>query len=311
LLNDFYSKLNDQEKKIFYVALVIVLVMVLDRMFLGPSLSKMKTYDEEIRQQRVNIQRDLRFVTYKNQILEEDAAFSSYYKNTYRTEEQIIASFLKKVEMIATEANINLIKITPAESKERKGFTEYYANLECEGLLENIASFMHMIDTSDDLLKIIKTSFSLKRASGDEVVVSMQVAKMLMGSRLSPQTIASERSTSSAGSGAASGSGAAGSEKGSAQVTSQGAGSGSGASAAGAQEDNILNMPQPDASSSGGEEVSQRYQMKGGLFTEKDQKKLQELEAKEPPLKKSVYERILERVEKNPGSDDGMDREGQ
>lgn len=310
MLNDFYSKLNDQEKKIFYVALVIVLVMVLDRMFLGPSLSKMKTYDEEIRQQRVNIQRDLRFVTYKNQILEEDAAFSSYYKNTYRTEEQIIASFLKKVEMIATEANINLIKITPAESKERKGFTEYYANLECEGLLENIASFMHMIDTSDDLLKIIKTSFSLKRASGDEVVVNMQIAKMLMGSRSSSQVTVSERSTSSVGSGAASSVSDTGSDKRSAQDAPQGVGSGSDASAS-AQEDNILNMPQTSDSQAVDENVSQRYQIKGGLFTEKDQKKLQELEAKEPPLKKSVYEKILERVEKSPGSAGGMDREGQ
>ncbi len=311
MLNDFYSKLNDQEKKIFYVALVIVLVMVLDRMFLGPSLSKMKTYDEEIRQQRANIQRDLRFVTYKNQILEEDAAFRLYYNNTYRTEEQIIAAFLKKIEMIATEANINLIKITPAESKERKGFVEYYANLECEGLLENIASFMHMIDTSDDLLKIIKTSFSLKRASGDEVVVNMQVAKMLMGSRLNPQTAAAERSEASPSSGVESSSISAGSNKGSDQNVPQGAGSGSGASAAGAQEDNVLNMPQPDASSSGGEEVSQRYQMKGGLFTEKDPKKLQELEAKEPPLKKSVYERILERVEKTPDSTNGVNEETQ
>jgi len=193
LLNDFYSKLNEQEKKIFYVALVIVMLMVLDRMFLGPSLSKMKTYDEEIEQQRINIQRDLRFISYKNQIMEEDRALRPYYKNDYKTEEQIIAAFLKKVEMIATEANINLIKITPAESKERKGFTEYYANLECEGLLENIAAFMHAVDTSSDLLKIIKVSFTLKRASGDEVVVGMEIAKMLMGSRLTPQTVSEQK----------------------------------------------------------------------------------------------------------------------
>ena len=314
MLNDFYSKLNEQEKKVFYVALVIVMLMVLDRMFLGPSLSKMKTYDEEIEQQRINIQRDLRFISYKNQIMEEDRALRPYYKNDYKTEEQIIAAFIKKVEMIATEANINLIKITPAESKERKGFTEYYANLECEGLLENIAAFMHAVDTSSDLLKITKVSFTLKRASGDEVVVGMEIAKMLMGSRLTPQTVAEQKAqedaiaTDAAASAATSAgddsqrrAGAAGTGAGAGSAAAQDAGAGAGAgSGAGAQqqqdEDKTLKMPSPQAAQGGDEEVSQRYQMKGSLLTEKDQKKLEEAEAKEPPLKKSIYEKIIERT---------------
>jgi len=55
-------------------------------------------------------------------------------------------------------------------------------------------------------------------------------------------------------------------------------------------------MPPPQASQGEDQEVSQRYQMKGSLLTEKDQKKLQEAEAKEPPLKKSIYEKIIERT---------------
>lgn len=311
MLNDFYSKLNEQEKKIFYAAVVIVMFMVLDRMFLGPAFSKMKAYDEEIEQQRINIKRDLRFISYKNQILDEDRALRPYYKNTYKTEEQIIAAFLKKVEMIATEEKINLIKITPAESKERKGFTEYYANLECEGLLENVAAFMHAIDTSEDLLKITKVSFSLKRASGDEVVVGMEISKMLMGSRLAPQ--AEEEKASAAGAGVT-GSGVAGSGAASSDAgANEGSGSGAGAEAGGdqaqsdgpsgaqgpgsgkdvqQQDEKTLQMP---SGHGGDEDVSQRYQMKGSLLTEKDQKKLEEAAAKEPPLKKSIYEKILER----------------
>ncbi len=319
MIPDFYSKLTEQEKKIFYVTLVIVLLMLVDRIFLGPALSKMRAYDQEIEEQKKNIQQDLRFLTYKERILNDDEALSPYYRNKYKTEDEVLASFLKKIEMIATEAKINLIKVSPAETKERKGYKEYYANLECEGLLENIASFMHAVDTSQDLLKIIKVNFSLKRASGDEVLVGMVVSKMFMGgdligSHVQPSTQSQATSEASQGlnsgssqkqsgenqavSGSTGGGGGGGQKKSAVNPSTSGsAGGGGGASASKKAEEPSINIPQGQQS----QNVSQRYQMKGFKPSEKD---LKALETAPPPedLKPSIFEKIIEKADQRLGA---------
>lgn len=283
MIHDFYSKLTEQEKKIFYVALAIVLLMVVDRLFLGPSLSKMKSYDEEIEQQKRNIQQDLRFLTYKNQILEDDQSLSPYYVNEYTTEEQVLAAFLKKLEMIATESKIVLIKVTPAETKERKGYKEYYANLECEGLLENVAAFMHAVDTSQDLLKIIKVNFTLKRASGDEVLAAMVVSKMFIGSDLKKEIVQSQGASSSGQS---------------AKEAAPGPGSGGAIPQPGqTPEEQTLKLPPPEQSQEASENVSARYQMKGMKPGKNDSAAPGKNEPAEP-LKPSVFEKIVTKVEK-------------
>jgi len=298
VLNDFYSKLNAQEKKMFYVALTIVLLMVVDRLFLGPSFSKMKSYDDEIDQQKRNIQQDLRFLTYKNRILEDDQALSPYYVNEYTTEEQVLASFLKKLEMIATESKIVLIKVTPSETKERKGYKEYYANLECEGLLENVSAFMHAVDTSQDLLKIVKVNFTLKRASGDEVLAAMVVSKMFVGNMLNNEKAqalgASQGPTGKEGL-------SSGAVKDQKNAPEQNTGSSNAGGSPGQPEqkpdEQASKAPQPAPGQEQGDNVSWRYQMKGFKPSKNDLTNAGKNEPAEP-LKASVFEKIVTKVEK-------------
>ena len=338
MFSDFYSKLTAQERKIFYVALLVVLFMIADRLFLGPALSKMKTYDEEIAQQERSIQQDLRFLAYKNRILEDDKALAPYYANAYKTEDEVIASFLKKIEMIATDSKVNLIKVTPAESKERKGYKEYFANLECEGLLENIASFMHTVDTSQDLLKITKVNFSLKRPSGDEVLVGMVVSKMFIGEDLaktgadltkkeSPQTEASSGSGSAAeGQGKKTqsntgdtSSGSSGGQKSKGPEKAPSSGTGGSANKDPQQKDKENSAsPQPQATKGKATSTSQRYQMKGFKPSPKDLKKTETA----PPadeLQASIFEKIMTKTvkdypagqEQDVAGEDGADDEAE
>jgi len=343
VINDFYSKLSDQEKKIFYVAAAFVVLMMVDRAFLGPMLSKMKSLDGEIAQQKNIIQRDLRFLSYKDRILEENESLKVYYGNDTKTVEEIIAVFLRNLESMATESKINLIKVAPTDSKQKKGYVEYYASLECEGFLENLVSFMHAIDTSNDLLKIIKTDMTLKRASGEEVLCNMVVAKIIIGSDKDFDSIEKElrqaesltsggskasngkKRSSGSGAGSSSGSGGssdggaggssgsdagssgggAGGSSGSDAESSGGSGGSSGGGAGGSDQDSVetdsedteMNVQNSRASSVQDEKVSQRIQMKG--FAPKKGEKISEKDSEKPePIRKSVFEKIMKRVER-------------
>lgn len=329
MFQDFYTKLNDQEKKILYIAIAVVLLMGLDRLFLGPVLSKINSFDEEIEQQKKIAQRDLRFLSYKGRILNENSTLSMYYKNDSETVEEVIASFLKNLEMMATETNVDLIKVTPADSKERKGYLEYFANLECEGLLENIVNFMYAIDTSDDLLKISKINMTLKRASGDEVLVAMVVAKMIVDPSFGSVQFAQEkkdeplplkvkrkkRSSSSSkdnqdqdsSSGGSGESGAGSDDESGGGDESVGASGAVNLNTAGDDSDDTLEMSE-DLSSSNvqGEEVSARFMMKGFKSSKKDlekQKKRRKAEQEEPAIQKSIFEKIMEKAEKDAGGE--------
>ncbi len=182
MIQNFVSKLSEKEKKIFYVAIIFVLVALLDRLFIGPAMDKLKSLEGEIESQESLIKRDLRFLSYKNRILRENQGFKKYYAQRPLSEEEIIASFLKKIEILASESKVNLIRVSPSESKQRKGFVEYFATLECDGPLENVAKFCYTIDISEDLLRIVKFSMAPKRAGSQEVAATMSVSKVIIDS---------------------------------------------------------------------------------------------------------------------------------
>lgn len=180
MIQNFISKLSPQEKKIAYIAIVALVLAILDRVFFGPVMSQLKSLDEQIEQEKNTAKRDLRFLSYKDKIIKEDEAFHVYYDQKFQAEEEIIAAFLKKVEVLASEAKLNLVKVSPAESVAQKGFIEYYANLECHGPLENFVKFMYAIDASAEMLRITKFSVTPKRASEQDVQAAMTVVKIII-----------------------------------------------------------------------------------------------------------------------------------
>ncbi len=179
-IKEFFSKLSEKERKILYVTIVFVVFAVLDRVFLGPVTVRLKAIDEDIDEQKNIIKRDLRILAYKDRIIKENNDFSTFFTGQDSKQEEIIASFLKKIEVLATDAKVNLVKVSPSETQQRKGFVEYYANLECEGNLVNVVAFMHAVDTAPDLLKVVKYTMSPKKAGSDDVSAVMTVTKAII-----------------------------------------------------------------------------------------------------------------------------------
>ncbi len=247
MIQKFYSKLSDKEKKIFYFAAAAVILALFDLLFLGPVTSRLKSIDEEIVQKENSLKRDLRLLSYQNRILAERETFSPYYSTETMTPDQVKASFLQKIEMLATEAKINLTKVAPSGEEAKKGFIKYFADLECTGNLEDIVKFMHAVDSTQDLLKIVKVNI-ISKQSAKEVSATMTVVKIIFD----PRAVWTERELAQrarqkgqagTSSGGATGQNVPGAASGS--VTEQGSGTGpsgggvgSGPSGSGAGADN-------------------------------------------------------------------------
>ena len=179
-MHTFIAKLSEKEKKIFYATILFVSLAVFDRLFFGPVLEKISQIDEQITQEKNNIARDLRFLSYKGRIKNELGAFDKYFTRVTLDDNVINAEFLSTVERIATESKVSLVKSTPAEAKKKTEYAEYYANIDCRGSLENIIAFIHALNSSDELLKVVQYNLIPKRGATDEVNVSMIVLKMVV-----------------------------------------------------------------------------------------------------------------------------------
>ena len=187
----FYAKLTEKEKKIFYAAAGFIILTVFDFLFMQPVASKIKKIDSEIKEKTETIKRDVRILSYKDKILKEQDDFRVYGTGEDAVEEEVIAGFLKTVEKLVTESKVNLIKLNPGEIKPKKGFREYYATLECEGPWEDMVTFMHKIETTNELLKIVKVNISGKKTSPDQVSASMTLLKLI----IDPKSIGNTETT--------------------------------------------------------------------------------------------------------------------
>ncbi len=192
LIQKFYSKLSEKEKKIFYVSASVVILALFDLLFLRPVTSQLKDIDMQIFERENDIRRDMRFLSYRERIMKEKQAFSPYYIKELKSPDQVKAEFLQKVESLATEAKVTLIKIAPSEEKEKKGYLSYYAELECSGSLEDIVKFMHLIDSTQELLKVVKVVINAGKPGAKEVSVSMTVVKII----LDPKAVMSNKELS-------------------------------------------------------------------------------------------------------------------
>ena len=180
MIQKFISKLSDKDKKILNVIVAIVVITLLDALFLRPAFNQLNVIDREILRQKSSIKGDLKILSYKDRIQKKNEAFSKYIKQKVQDDDVVNRNFLSMLEKLATQSKVSLVKSNMSEKKERKKYIEYYANLDCTGDLKDIFTFMHMINVTEGLLKVVKVNMVPKRGTANEVNVSMRIEKLIM-----------------------------------------------------------------------------------------------------------------------------------
>ena len=188
MIQQFIAKLSDKEKKIFYIAVPIVLLALYDWLLIGPALNKLAILDEEIAQQEKIVKADLRYLNYKDQIVKEDNLYSKYISAKQLDGKEINRNFLSAVERIAGETKVNINKSNTTDSKAENGYTKYYANVDCAGTMEDMVSFMHAINSTDDLLTIESFKLTPKRGEEGSANASLTIAKLFVSAQDQDQT---------------------------------------------------------------------------------------------------------------------------
>jgi hypothetical protein len=185
-MGQFLTNMTPSQKKIFYVAVFIVVLALFDRLLVGPTMTKLGNIDEAIENEENSIKRDLRFLSYKDRINKESKTFEPYIAATTPREDEVMASFLEKLDQLVTKSGLVLLKNNRSNeqrdpTKESKDYLVYRAELEASGSLEDIAKLLYAIDTSSDFLKVQKLNLAMKKTGDvEEMRAVLTVAKYIV-----------------------------------------------------------------------------------------------------------------------------------
>lgn len=185
-INKFIAGLNDNQKKLLVVTVVFVIAAIFDRVIIGPTMSSLSSIQEDIVKEQAAIRQDVRFLGYKDRIIRQSSEIAPYLTKNRLSDNEMIASFLNKIQNLASQSKVNLIKINPATGEQDAQYWKYQADLECSGELPDVISFMHAVNAGTELMKVDKFNFSAKKSDTQEIKATMTIEKIVVTEKPMP-----------------------------------------------------------------------------------------------------------------------------
>ena len=175
----FLARLSKREKLVFYATLGAVAFVLLDRLLLGPILSKVDQLDQDIKLEEEAIKNSLSILTQEKKITDERDKYTPYLSDQESEEKEKI-SFSKEIEDMAKKSSVYLVGIRPTGEKDESIGKRYFLDIELEAQMEQIFSFFYAIESSSKLFKIEKYYIRPKSAESSIATCSMSISKVTL-----------------------------------------------------------------------------------------------------------------------------------
>ncbi len=179
-ITKFISGLNPLQRKLLIITGVLVVAALFDRLLIGPTMSRLSSIEEDIVKEEATIKQDMRFLGYKDKVTKEAEEIAPFLTHDKATDEEVIAGFLKTIENLAAQAKVTLIKVNPGPGEQDAQYWKYQADLDCSGNFADVVAFMHLVNSNTELMKVLKFSFSAKKADSDEIKATMTIEKIVV-----------------------------------------------------------------------------------------------------------------------------------
>ena len=151
----FIKQWSKREKMVFGVTCLIVGLVVTDQLIVRPIIRVFQSLDREAGDLKTNVRKSMRLLSQKKNILSQQKTLESCAVKGKSPEEETVA-LLKLIEDLANQASVNVLYIKPASVKTEDVGKKYYIVLQCEGKMEQLITFFHKVEGSNQLLRIEK-----------------------------------------------------------------------------------------------------------------------------------------------------------
>ncbi|MCX5678722.1 MAG: type 4a pilus biogenesis protein PilO [Candidatus Omnitrophica bacterium] len=175
---EFFYKLSKKEKIGLMAAIVVIALMLIDRLVISPIGNRIQRIDQEIKFSEKKLSRDLRNMNNKDIIEREYKKYKNYVKKSSVSDEEDVANILGEIEGLARSSSVSLVDIKPQAPKRADFYKEYAIEVEVEGSMEQVITFLHDLNSSAQLLRAVKLRIGLKDKELSAIKASLLVTKI-------------------------------------------------------------------------------------------------------------------------------------
>ena len=174
-----WDKLSKKEKIGLSVAFAFLALAFLDRMLISPIRTKFNALNLQIRISEKQLGGDMRNINQKKFIGEEYEQYLPYIRRSGSDEEEV-AKILGEIEALARKSSVYLVDMKPRKPREVEFYKEYTVEIEAEGYMESLMSFIYQLNTSSQLLRVETLRLNLTKGDSNVLSASMLITKVLI-----------------------------------------------------------------------------------------------------------------------------------
>jgi len=171
------EKLSGKERTGLFIAVVFVFLVILDRAILAPINDRIGQINREIKIGEKQLAMGLRNVSQKELVAGERKNYAQYLKNTGSDEEKT-AAMLSEIENLAKKTGVSLVDMKPRPAQNVDFYIQYSIDVEAEGTMDALESFLYQLNASTQLLRAQKLRLNLKDKDASIVKASVQITKL-------------------------------------------------------------------------------------------------------------------------------------
>ena len=169
----FISKLSQRERMYFYITAVIITLFLVDRFIFGMMLGQINQLDERISTLKDELANDKKIISSKDNINKESELYGKYLAK----EENPDRELPKIINTLAIQSKLVNSELKPILSKDT---TRYLVELNAEGTMKAVVSFVYNRNTVQSLLKVEKIDLSPKTAKSETLKMYILISKAVV-----------------------------------------------------------------------------------------------------------------------------------
>lgn len=175
----FIKHFSPREKKLFYLAVISIIGILLYIFIIDPLWAKWQELNNNISNREKQLLRNIKILAQRDIIaqLYNQHAENIKMKGTIEEETAVI---LREIENIARTSNTYIADIKPQKVQDMEFYKEYFIELEAEGDIRDIAKFIYDLQNSEQILKVRYLRLNPKDDTGDVLKGYMIVTKILI-----------------------------------------------------------------------------------------------------------------------------------
>lgn len=179
-MNKFLDSLSAGQKKAFYLLLVVIVAGLFYVLYVMPIDKRISDIDQKISLKQEEIQKDLAYLSSEADIIKESKELEKYVPKEQKSDDDVGKEIFSSLRRLSQQANVTIEKDSPRDTVRADSHIKYYADLTVSGELRDMVSFMHLLNSTGDLFKIVEFTLTPSRGEDNNVTTSMTVVKLVL-----------------------------------------------------------------------------------------------------------------------------------